>query len=135
MWYCCIMTNRHQPEGTRPMRGLGCRWKQKLPCWIMLFKSFQCYVALLNRITIDAAMRTGIVCADVSRGIATALLPVALQLHFPDQRDTGDSFQAFRVHTTRLDHYARHQKRMLRTHFELHSMRPGHMRKLYRQFA
>ena len=56
-------------------------WKQELTGGIVRFRMLKREVAMLDGVAVDAAVRAGVVLADVARGEAGALLAVASQRH------------------------------------------------------
>ena len=54
--------------------------EQKLVLWIVGAVSLQGKVAMLDGVAVDAAVRAGVVCADVARGEAGALFAITAQL-------------------------------------------------------
>ena len=57
---------------------------------------------MLHSITVDAAVRAGIVLADVSGGIAGAFFAITLLLGLVEDEVSSDTFEAFRIDAPRL---------------------------------
>src|SRR5690348_18240044 len=59
-------------------------------------------VALLYGIAVDAAVRAGVVLANIARGVTAALLAVALLARFAQDGLPGNALEPFGIYAARL---------------------------------
>src|SRR5579872_788154 len=76
--------------------------KQKLARGIVCAVALQSQVAILYSVTIDTAMRAGIIFANVARGETAALFAVAFLARLAQNRFAGNALKAVGIHATRL---------------------------------
>src|SRR5579859_5199602 len=109
--------------------------EQKLARRIVRPVAPQGQVAILHGIAVDAAMRTGIVLANIPRSETAALFAVALLARLAHDRLPGNALKPVGIHAARLFDQARNEQGLLGADAQLHSMRVGNMCQFGGEFA